>query len=58
MAESETVELTPSPNVSWHVSYAAQSLLKLPRAIQEAVAAGREAESALRRAAGIEGLQT
>lgn len=50
VAEGDTVELTLSPNISWHVGYAAQALRKLPRAVQEAVEAGREAEKALRRA--------
>jgi hypothetical protein len=58
LREEQAVELTLSPNVSWHVGYAAQSLLKLPKAIQEAVEAGQEAEAALRRAADREGLRT
>lgn len=50
VAEGKTVELTLSPNLSWHVGYAAQALRKLPRAVEEAVKAGRDAEEALRRA--------
>jgi hypothetical protein len=50
VAEGRTVEFTLSHNLSWHVGYAAQALRKLPRAVQEAVEAGREAEEAFRRA--------